>query len=238
MRRITAFATLTLCLVACGGDERTLAFPSAPQGRLVTPLPSGPTGASAPATFDVEGCPARERRMCQEAAATAAALVQGNPPALQPLSRPTTVRCAEVDPGVYQQCGGTHGRDILHGYLVAGAEPETFVADDRHYARQLGFMRDGLDPEYSDEYGSGSYSIVGVATCDPGVRYQLVFLAGLGDPTSTLPADRFLGALELTGADRGWAISRLALDILSDWQLAFDDPLTDAGCGRIVPWGS
>jgi hypothetical protein len=238
MRRIAVLVLLALCVVACGEKADPLAFPSAPQGRLLTPIASGPTGTtgSAPTSFAVAGCPGRDRAMCETAAATADALVQADLGALGPLSRSVTVRCEDVDPDVYPQCDGRHRTDVLEGYVVAGAEPATFVDDRRHYDRQLRFMQDGLDPEFSDDYGTGAYSIVGLATCEPGVRYQLVYLVGLGDPNSTLPADRFLGTAEITADDHGWAISRLALDILSDWQLAFDDPIKDAGCGKIEPW--
>ena len=227
---------LGLGLSACGSDREPLAFPSEPQGRLLTPTPSA---APAPniTTFSPDGCPASEPRMCQEAAAVADALVQTNMDAIFTLSRPTDIACADVDAEIYQQCEG-HASRALEGYVVAAAEPATFVAPEANYRRTLRFMEEGLDPTYSDDLGTGEYRIVGLATCEPGVRYQLVYLVGLGDPTSTLPADRFLGAFELTEQDRGWAISRSALDILSDWQLVFDDPLTDAGCGTIEAWRS
>ena len=225
-----------LALSACGSGGEPLAFPSEPQGRLLTPTPSA-APASSVTTFSPDGCPASEPRMCQEAAALANALVQTNMEAVFTLSRATAIECADVDAEIYQQCDG-HASRALEGYVVAGAEPPTFVAPEENYRRQLRFMVEGLDPTYSDDFGTGEYRLLGLATCEPNVRYQLVYLVGLGDPTSTLPGDRFLGAFELTEQERGWAISRSALDILSDWQLVFDDPLIDAGCGRIEAWRS
>ena len=223
-------------LVACGEDAEPLAFPSAPQGRLLTPTASETPDAAAPTTFDVADCPADEPRMCQEAAALADALTQADMEAVLTLSRPTTIACADVDPEVYPQCDGNRAPDELEGYVVAGAEEDTFVAPEKQYANQLEFMREGLDEEYSDEFGGAEYQIVGLATCEPGERYALGYLVGLGDPESTLPGDRFFGTLELTEQDRGWAVSLLTLDILSDWQLYHDDPLADAGCGEFDAW--
>jgi predicted small lipoprotein YifL len=238
-RRVVVLAVLgSVALAACGEQREPLSFPSAAQGRLLTPTATEAPDASAPATFDVDGCPAPEQRMCQEAAALADALTQVDMDAVFTLSRPTTVACADVDPEVFPQCDGKHAADELEGYVVAGAEPDTFVAPEKGYHRELRFMAEGLDPEYSDEYGGADYQIVGLATCEPGKRYALAYLAGLGDPNSTLPGDRFFGTLELTEENREWAVSRLTLDILSDWQLYYDDPVSDAGCGRFEPWGS
>jgi predicted small lipoprotein YifL len=238
-RAVVILAVLaSVALAACGEEREPLTFPSAAEGRLLTPTTSETPDAATPATFDVDGCPAPEERMCQEAAALADALTQVDMDAVFTLSRPTIVECADVDPEVFPQCDGTHAPDELGGYVVAGAEPDTFVAPEKGYHHQLDFMDEGLDPEYSDEYGSADYQIVGLATCEPGKRYALAYLVGLGDPDSTLPGDRFFGTLELTEQDREWAVSLLTLDILSDWQLYYDDPVSDAGCGTFEPWGS
>ena len=237
-RTLVLLAVLaSVTLVSCGEDRSPLAFPSAPQGRLLTPTASETPEAAAPATFDVGDCPVDEPRMCQEAAALADALTQADMGAVLTLSRPTPVACADVDPEVDPQCDGDRVPDELEGYVVAGAEEDTFVAPEKQYENQLEFMHDGLDEEYSDEYGGADYQIVGLATCEPGTRYALGYLVGLGDPDSTLPGDRFFGTLELTEQDHGWAVSLLTLDILSDWQLYYDDPLADAGCGKFDTWG-
>lgn len=238
MRRLAVLALMTLAASACGGDERRLEFPASPQGRLISPTP-GDLGAEAPAgeRYSVDGCPVEPRRFCHEASTLANAIVQASPDAILALTQPLTVSCADADLDRYPQCQGRQGRE-LRGIAVAGADPETLLVPEERYLRRLTFMAEGVDPDYSDELGGGGSRIVGVSTCRPGEWYQLVFTAGLGDPTSELPPIRFLGTFELTERGRAWAISRSALDILSDWQLLFDDPLADAGCGRIVPWGS
>jgi predicted small lipoprotein YifL len=238
MRRTFALLGVlaALALVACGKQRDPLAFPSAPEGRLLTPTASETPDATGPATFDPSGCPVDEPKMCAEAATLADALTQLDLHAVKGASQPSTIACADVDPDVYPQCDGKHAPQELEGYVVSGSEPQTFVADEKHYDRELDFMHDGLDEEFSDEYGGADYQIVGLATCDPGKRYALGYLVGLGDPNSTLPGDRFFGTLELTDEGHGWAVSTLRLDILSDWQLAYDDPLSDAGCGKFEGW--
>jgi hypothetical protein len=237
MRRVALLLLwLAVALPACADKREPLAFPSEAQGRLLTPTPSAGPEIDV-TTFSPDGCPAGVPRMCQEAATAADALVQSNTNALFTLSRPTSIACANADTDVFRQCEH-HQDETLDGYLIGGAEPDTFVNDEKHYRRFLGFMKDGLDPTYSDEYGTGDYAILGLATCAENERYQLVYTAGLGDPTSTLPADRFFGTLEFTEQDHGWSISTLRLGLLSDWQLAYDDPTVDAGCGEIHPWGS
>lgn len=233
-RRLLALVCLA-SLTACGGDREPLAFPSEPQGRLLVPEETESVAPPATDTFDVDGCPVEVRRMCQEASALANALTQANVDAVFTLSRPTTVSCADVDPEVYPQCDEPRAGE-LEGFAVAGAEEETFVTPEENYREQLAFMRDGLDPDYTDELGTGGYRIIGLATCEPGERYELVYVVGLGDPESTLPADRFLGTIELTEDGRAWASSRITLDILSDWQLYYDDPLAEIGCGPISSW--
>jgi hypothetical protein len=224
----------SVALVACGSRDEPLTFPSEAQGRLLTPTPSAAPDTPA-VTLPEEGCPAGVPRMCQEAATAGDALLQANMEAIFTLSRPTSIGCGSVDEERYPQCDGK-GDPTLEGFVVSGSDEATFVAPEKNNRRTLNFRVEGLDPEYSDDYGTGEYRILGLATCEPDVRYQLVYLVGLSDPTSTLPGDRFFGTLELTEQDRGWAISRLTLDILSNWQLHYDDPLTDAGCGKIEPW--
>ena len=238
-RTIILLAVLgSMTLAACGDEAEPLAFPSAPEGRLLTPTASETPDAAAPSTFDAADCPVDEERMCHEAAALAGALTQVNMDAVFTLSRPTTVACADLDPEVYPQCDGNRAPARLEGYVTSGAEADTFVAPEEDYRDFLGFMEEGLDEEYSDELGGAGYQIVGLATCEPGTRYALGYVVGLGDPDSTLPGDRFFGTFELTEEGRGWAISRMSLDILSDWQLYYDDPLADTGCGEFDPWGS
>ena len=236
MRRILLLLLAVGVLAACGEEREPLAFPDEPQGRLLVPEESESVAPPVTTTYDVADCPADEPRMCQEASALANALTQSNLDAVLTLSRTTSVACDGADPEIYPQCDEPRA-DTLRGYVVAGAEEETFVVPEEPFTEQLGFMRDGLDPDYTDELGTGEYRIVGLATCEPGTRYQLVYVVGLGDPESTLPADRFLGTFELTEDGRAWASSKLTLDILSDWQLYHDDPLAEIGCGRIEAWG-
>ena len=70
----------------------------------------------------------------------------------------------------------------------------------------------------------------------PDASYHLVYLVGLGDPTSTLPADRFLGTYELTKKGGSWAVGATYVGLYTDWQLELDDPLTQIACGDIQPW--
>ena len=80
--------------------------------------------------------------------------------------------------------------------------------------------------------------ILGVSTCGKGsdTTYHLVYLVGLGDPTSTLPGARFLGTYELTQEHGSWAIGATYVGLYTDWQLVLDDPLTQIACGDIQPW--
>jgi len=89
-----------------------------------------------------------------------------------------------------------------------------------------------------DEFGGAQMQVLGVSTCGKGAdtSYHLVYLVGLGDPTSTLPADRFLGTYELTQEDGTWAIGATYVGLYTDWQLVLDDPLTQIACGDIQPW--
>jgi hypothetical protein len=95
-----------------------------------------------------------------------------------------------------------------------------------------------VDEEYSDEFGGAHLQVLGVSTCGNGAdtSHHLVYLVGLGDPTSTLPADRFLGTYELTKEDGSWAIGATYVGLYTDWQLVLDDPLTQIACGDVQPW--
>ena len=63
-----------------------------------------------------------------------------------------------------------------------------------------------------------------------------MYLVGLGDPESTLPADRFLGTYELTMEEGEWAVGAVYIGLLTDWELVLDDPLSQIACGDIQPW--
>jgi len=63
-----------------------------------------------------------------------------------------------------------------------------------------------------------------------------VYLVGLGDPESTLPADRFLGTYELTNEKGEWPVGATYVGLLTDWELVLDDPLSQIACGDIQPW--
>ena len=97
-----------------------------------------------------------------------------------------------------------------HARGLRGGRPSgpLFVDEPAGYRRTLRFFVEAVDEEYSDEFGGAQMQILGVSTCGKGAdtSYHLVYLVGLGDPTSTLPADRFLGTYELTKEDGSWAI--------------------------------
>ena len=228
-------ALLTVVLAACGYQPE-IEQPGAATGGSSAPPPVAATGpVSTTPTFTADGCPVDEPAFCEQAAFLANALVLSDADAVFDLSRRVSMDCADIERDLFPQCDH---QDTLNGYVVGDHQGNLFVngpADDR---RSLGFFVEAVDPEYSDELGGAQMQILGVSTCGKGAdtSYHLVYLVGLGDPNSTLPADRFLGTYELTQVDGDWAIGATYVGLYTDWQLVLDDPLTQIACGDIQPW--
>jgi hypothetical protein len=229
-----AAALLALVLAGCAGG--TAAFPRSDPS--VAPL-SPPPGATGGGTevVSVGDCPVDDRRFCPEASALANAITQRNSDAVFTLSRPSRFVCSEVDPSTFPQC---EGRDALEGFVVADYQGHRFVDPEERYRRNLRFFVEAIDEEYSDELGGPEPRIVGVSMCADGGEpsYHLVYTVGLGDPQSTFPGTRFLGTYELTQLDREWAVTVAHFGLFTDWELVLDEPLSQIGCGGILPWGA
>jgi hypothetical protein len=223
-------------LAACGYQPE-IEQPGAATGVTSSgPPPVASTGpVSGTPTFTAEGCPVDDEAFCEQAAFLANALVLSDADAVFDLSRRVTVDCADVEGERFPQCDD---EDRLAGYLVVDALGDSFVNTPADHRRTLDFFVEAVDEEYSDELGGAQMQILGVSTCGegPDTSYHVVYLVGLGDPTSTLPGDRFLGTYELTRRRGAWAIGVAYIGIYTDWQLALDDPLNQIACGDIQPW--
>jgi len=173
--------------------------------------------------------------MCEQAAFLANALVLSDADAVLDLSRRVSWICAELERELFSQC---EGRGQLAGYVIGNHRGEFFVRTPADYRDALGFFVEAVDEEYSDELGGPQMQILGVSSCGegPGASYHVVYLVGLGDPESTLPADRFLGTYELTKEKGEWAVGATYVGLLTDWELALDDPVSEIACGDILPW--
>jgi hypothetical protein len=233
VKRRLAAAVLPLVLAACAGG--TTSFPRSDPS--VAPLSPPPGSDGTTGTTSVGDCPIDDRRFCQEASALANAITQLNSEAVFTLSRPSHLVCSEVDADAFPQCDD---QEELEGYVVADYQGNRFVLTDGRYRRSLRFFVEAIDEEYSDELGGPEPQIVGVSTCADGDErsYHLVYTVGLGDPQSTFPGTRFLGTYELTELDRAWAITVAHFGLFTDWELVYDDPLGQIGCGGIRAWGA
>lgn len=209
--------------------------PTAASGTATAPTaPTGPTGTTP--TFTPDGCPVDDPAFCEQAAYLANALVLGDTDAV--LDRFDEVRydCADLDETLFPQCAE---RDELEGYLVGTYQGEYFVVPQGRFLDNLRFFVEAIDPEYEDELGGSAMRILGVSTCGSGddTSHHVVYLAGLNDPESTLPGDRFLGTYEFVQRRGGWVIGATFVGLYTDWQLELDDPLAEIACGDIRPWG-
>ncbi len=226
---------LAVSLAACGYQPE-IEPPGAATGGSSAPPPVATTGpiSTAP-TFTPDGCPVGDPAFCEQAAFLANALVVSDADAVFDLSRSVSMDCADLERDVFPQC---EDRGTLKGYVVGDHQGHLFVNGPADYRRTLGFFVEAVDDEYSDEFGGAQMQILGVSTCGEGAdtSYHLVYLVGLGDPTSTLPGARFLGTYELTKEDGSWAIGATYVGLYTDWQLVLDDPLTQIACGDIQPW--
>jgi hypothetical protein len=222
---------LLLGLPGCANETATLPG-SSPSVAPLTPVENGSAGGIVSAV----GCPVDERRFCQEASALTNAITQMSADAVLTLSRPQRLECAELDPDVYTQC---EGRDVLKGYGFGTPQGERFVISAQRYRDNLGFMVEAVDDEYSDDLGGPEPQILGVSACDTGEErsYHLVYTVGLADPDSTQPGARFVGTYEFTEQDRQWAITTAHFGWIADWELVYDEPLSEIGCGGIRGWG-
>jgi len=228
-------ALVSVCLAACG-YEPEIEPPGAGTGGSSAPTPIATSGPlSTTPTFTPDGCPVDDPALCEQAANLANALVQSDGDAVFDLSRRVTMDCGDLDREVFPQCEDV---ERLKGYVVGDHQGHFFIDEPGDYRRTLGFFVEAVDEEYSDEFGGAQLQVLGVSTCGEGAdtSYHLVYLVGLGDPTSTLPADRFLGTYELTQEDGSWAIGAAFLGLFTDWELVLDDPLTQIACGDIQPW--
>lgn len=208
---------------------------AADAGNSTGPRPTA-TGPGSPApSYSAAGCPVDDRTFCERAAFLANALVLGDADAVFDLSRRVALTCAEVDASLFEQCEQDRW---LRGYMVGTYRGEFFVVPPNDYRENLGFFVEAIDEEYSDELGGPEMRILGVSTCGSGsdTSHHLVYTAGLGDPESTLPGDRFLGTYELTQEENVWAIGVAYVGIYTDWQLELDDPLTQIACADVQPW--
>jgi hypothetical protein len=232
MRRAVV-ALLTVVLAACA-YEPEIERPGG--GGSVSPSPPGAAAGSTAPTFAAEGCPVDDPAFCEQAAFLANALVLSDAGAVFDLSRPVTWDCAVLEQGLFPQC---EDQDRLKGYVIGTYQGEFFVLRPNRYRENLDFFVEAVDEEYSDELGGPQMQILGVSACGPqgaGRSYHLVYLAGLGDPESALPAARFLGTYELTVEKDEWAVGAAYVGLYTDWQLVLDDPLTEIACGHIEPW--
>jgi hypothetical protein len=231
----TIVAMLAVGLAACGYQPE-IDTPGAATGVSSAPATVAPTGPiSTTPTFTADGCPVGDPAFCEQAANLANALVLSDADAVFDLSRRVSMDCADLDRDEFPQCDD---RGMLEGYVVGDHQGHLFVNGPADYRRTLGFFVEAVDEEYSDEFGGAQLQVLGVSTCGKGAdtSYHLVYLVGLGDPTSTLPADRYLGTYELTKANGSWAIAATYVGLYTDWQLVLDDPLTQIACGDIQPW--
>ena len=216
--------------------EPEIERPGAASGDSAPPAPAASTGpVSSAATFTPDGCPVDDPAMCDQAAFLANALVLSESDAVFDLSRRVSWSCDELQRELFPQC---EDRDRLAGYVIGNHRGEFFVDTPADYRDALGFFVEAVDEEYSDELGGPQMQILGISSCGegPGASYQVVYLVGLGDPESTLPADRFLGTYELTKAKGEWAVGATYVGLLTDWELVLDDPLSEIACGDIRPW--
>lgn len=238
--RRTVLVSLVLSLAALFAAcayEPEIRRPGAATGETAAPPPAASTGpVSTTPTFTPDGCPVDDEALCEQAAFLANALTLSDGDAVFDLSRRVSWDCAELSSDLFPQC---EDADRLNGYVVGTHQDEFFVVRAADYRDNLGFFVEAVDEEFSDEFGGPQMQILGVSTCGQGAdtSYHLVYLVGLGDPDSTLPADRFLGTYELTQEDGAWAIGTAYVGLLTDWELVLDDPLTQIACGDIRPWG-
>ena len=198
---VPLLALLTVVLAACGYQPE-IEPPGAATGGSSAPPPVASTGpVSTTPTFAADGCPVDEPAFCEQAAFLANALVLSDADAVFDLSRRVSMDCADLDQRTVPPVRGDQG--TLEGYMVGDHEGEFFVDAPADYRRTLRFFVEAVDEEYSDELGGPQMQVLGVSTCGKGAdtSYHLVYLVGLGDPRSTLPADRFLGTYELTQED-------------------------------------
>ncbi len=235
-RTVLVLLTSLAALAAACGYQPEIERPGAATGASAPAPPTAATGpiSTAP-TFTPDGCPVDDPSFCEQAAFLANALVLSDADAVFDLSRRVSLDCAEIAREQYPQCAD---EERLDGYVIGTYQGEFFVDSPAHYRDDLAFFVEAVDDEYSDEFGGPQMQILGVSTCGKGAdtSYHVVYLVGLGDPESTLPADRFLGTYELTQQGGEWAIGAAYVGLYTDWQLVLDDPLTQIACGDIQPW--
>jgi hypothetical protein len=228
---VSLVLSLAIVFAACA-YEPEIRGPGAETGDTSAPSPSPSTATQ---TFKTSGCPVDDAAMCEQAALLGNALVLGDGDAVFDLSRRVSWDCADLPRERFPQC---EDEERLNGYVVGTHQDEFFVVSPADYRDNLAFFVEAVDEEYSDEFGGPHMQILGISTCGQGAdtSYHVVYLVALGDPESTLPADRFIGTYELTQEDGAWAIGTAYIGLLTDWELALDDPLTQIACGYIQPW--
>jgi hypothetical protein len=229
---VSLVLSLAIVFAACA-YEPEIRGPGAETGDTSAPPPA-PREPRAQ-NFTTNGCPVDDTAMCEQAALLGNALVLPDADAVFDLSRRVSMDCTDLDREVFPQC---EDQGTLEGYVVGNYQGQLFVREPGGYRGTLRFFVEAVDEEYSDEFGGAHLQVLGVSTCGNGAdtSHHLVYLVGLGDPTSTLPADRFLGTYELTKEDGSWAIGATYVGLYTDWQLVLDDPLTQIACGDVQPW--
>ena len=206
-----------------------------------TPAPRSTVGSETPTPpvpLDPSGCPVDDDTFCGTAVDVATALSHRDGGSLIPLSRPTTIDCAEVAREYFPACAS---EDILRGYGISGANFLVEVLGRSAYRRQLEAVVDAIDPSYSDELGGGTVQILGVGTCGPDIpgrrTYHLAWTAAAAEAGGD--AERILGSFELTLEDDEWRIALWYLDTIERWEAEQADPLTSAFCeAGLHPWSS
>lgn len=240
-----ALVSLALAAAACAYDPG----PARPGVTGVSGI-TGPTAATAatgsepsettsaaPVAFDPEGCPVDDPAFCGRASALATALARQDADAVLRLSLSERFDCTGLDDEIFPQC---EERNALKGYAVGDYQGHVFYLSAVRYEGYLEFVVEAVDDEFTDEFGGSEPQIVGVSTCGSGdgLSHHLVYLVGLGDPDSTIPGDRFLGTYELVQRNGEWVVGASTLALYTDWQLEFEDPLSQIACGDVQPWGT
>jgi hypothetical protein len=215
---------LSAAIVLAGcGYEPEIKRPGMASGDSAPHAPAASTGpVSSTPTFTLDGCPVDDPAMCEQATFLVNAPVLSDGDAVFDLSRRLSWSCGELETELFPQC---EDRDRLAGYVIGNHRGEFFVDTPADYRDALGFSVETVDEEYSDELGGPQMQILGVSSCGegPDASYHVVYLVALGDPESTLPADRFLGTYELTMEKGDWAVGAVYIGLLTDRELVVDD---------------
>lgn len=206
--RIVAVTAVLLAAAACGGED---------------------------AGFSPSGCPVDDAALCERAVAAADALVAGDVDRLVELSRLEPFACDELPPDLFPDCAPGQA---LEGHAFSTSEPRIRILQPQEYRSRLAGLLERVDPDYSDERGSGELQVRGVGTCGPddpaGRSYHLAFTAGLTEEGEE--SRRWLGSLELVSREGEWVVGLLLVDSVEAWGRELADPFAETACGNVRPW--